>query len=267
MRFVALLLVSIAAAPSAAQDTVALVPARACGLYEVDVCPEISNVAEVYAAMQRLYPPYLRDAGVGDTVFLAFTIGEDGRPQDVRVASAWNSAFGPPSVEAMSLAAFSPAQRHGQPVAVRVHQPMVWRTPLAGGADADTAPEPVLGEVREIYGLGEVEILPRPTNLADLRRALEQNFPPALRATGTCGSAMAKFLLDTTGKVQNVTVIEASDSAFIEPTRRAVSVARFRPAEIVQRPVSVWIELPISWMLPVGDCQNRPPSLKSRNQP
>ncbi|HUH13484.1 MAG TPA: TonB family protein, partial [Longimicrobiales bacterium] len=44
-----------------------------------DVKPELKNSAEVQRALQRYYPPMLRDAGIGGTVNVWFFIDESGR--------------------------------------------------------------------------------------------------------------------------------------------------------------------------------------------
>ena len=48
--------------------------------------PEIRNRAEVQQALMRLYPPRLRDDGIGGRVVLWFFISEEGRVLDRRVS-------------------------------------------------------------------------------------------------------------------------------------------------------------------------------------
>ena len=49
------------------------------------VAPSIQNRAEVVRAMEREYPPLLRDAGIGGTVRVFFFIDENGQVQDFRI--------------------------------------------------------------------------------------------------------------------------------------------------------------------------------------
>ena len=49
------------------------------------VAPSIQNRQEVVRAMEREYPPLLRDAGIGGTVRVYFFIDENGAVQDYRI--------------------------------------------------------------------------------------------------------------------------------------------------------------------------------------
>lgn len=49
------------------------------------VAPDITNRAEVVRALEREYPPLLRDAGIGGTANIWFFIDENGRVQDTRI--------------------------------------------------------------------------------------------------------------------------------------------------------------------------------------
>lgn len=244
MKIFALLLLVIAI-PAAAQQTMNFSGFQ--GLDAVEVRPKMSNGVEFTAALDRLYPPHLRNAGVGDTVYLAFVIGEDGLPQNVHVLSVWDQAFGPPSVEALSLARFSPAQAQGRPVAVRVQQRIVWQVPTAAGVHTDSIAERVVEDVSEIHLFREVETLPMIENIPDFARVIAQNYPSALRAAGTGGQVDTRFLVNADGRVSNVTILRTTESAFNEPTRRSLAIARFRPARKWGRPVAVWVEQPFAW--------------------
>jgi protein TonB len=49
------------------------------------VAPDIQNRAEVIRAMEREYPPLLRDAGIGGTVQVFFFIDEEGTVQQFQI--------------------------------------------------------------------------------------------------------------------------------------------------------------------------------------
>ncbi len=49
------------------------------------VAPDITNRNEVVRALEREYPPMLRDAGIGGTANIWFFIDENGRVQDTRI--------------------------------------------------------------------------------------------------------------------------------------------------------------------------------------
>ncbi|HUG40460.1 MAG TPA: energy transducer TonB [Longimicrobiales bacterium] len=54
----------------------------------MDVAPRLLNAAEVQRALQRHYPPVLREAGIGGVVALWFHIDERGRVMETRIQRA-----------------------------------------------------------------------------------------------------------------------------------------------------------------------------------
>lgn len=101
------------------------------------------------------------------------------------------------------------------------------------------------------YEISAVEELPRPTNTPELQRQLERNYPPLLRDAGVTGTVQVRFRVLENGTVDqsSVSVTSSSHDQFNEPTIRSVSRLRFRPAKVNNRPVKVWVELPIQWTI------------------
>jgi TonB family protein len=99
------------------------------------------------------------------------------------------------------------------------------------------------------YELSAVEEQPAPTNIAELRRQLERNYPPLLRDAGVVGTVQVRFrvLENGTVDVPSITVTSSTHEGFDEPSIRSVQRLRFRPAKVNNRPVKVWVELPIQW--------------------
>ena len=99
------------------------------------------------------------------------------------------------------------------------------------------------------YELSAVEEQPRPTNLADLRRQLERNYPPLLRDARVTGTVQVRMRVMEDGSVDagSIQVTSSSHEQFNDPTIRSVQRLRFRPAKVNGRPVKVWVELPIQW--------------------
>ncbi|MDA0328455.1 MAG: TonB family protein [Gemmatimonadetes bacterium] len=64
------------------------------------VAPTIQNRTEVVRAMEREYPPLLRDAGIGGTARVYFFIDENGRVQDYRI----DQSSGHQALDAAALA-------------------------------------------------------------------------------------------------------------------------------------------------------------------
>jgi bla regulator protein blaR1 len=74
------------------------------------VAPAITNRDEVVAAMNRDYPPLLRDAGVGGTVQVYFFINEDGRVEQTRLnVSSGHAAIDEAALNVAGAYQFTPA--------------------------------------------------------------------------------------------------------------------------------------------------------------
>jgi protein TonB len=99
------------------------------GVYDisaVEVRPEMSNRAEVGRALERNYPPLLRDAGVGGTVQLRFRVNEDGRvdASSIEVVSTDNEQFSEAAKKVVERMRFRPAKVNDRPVKVLVELPI-----------------------------------------------------------------------------------------------------------------------------------------------
>jgi TonB family protein len=264
----------IVAAPAAAQQTPPADTSRVFELHQVQSLPRPQNVPELVAALQQAYPPELRAAGVGGTVQLSFVVGADGSTGAARVLSATDSAFIAPSLQALSVLRFTPAQVGGRPVAVRVEQPLQWSVAApADTAEVAHAPEEAedpkhsaaarakAADTGRVYELRAVTELPRPVSTYAFQQALARGYPPALRNRGEPGRVIVRMMVDEEGRVQNARVTRSSDRAFDEPTLDAVKHLRFQPARLNGHPVRVWVEQPIDWHVvpePNGGMQPRP---------
>ena len=78
--------------------------------------------------MARLYPPTLRDAGVGGTVELSLHIDERGNVLEARVlAGSGHDSLDEAALELSDAFRFSPALNMDKPVAVWVSFPVVFQ--------------------------------------------------------------------------------------------------------------------------------------------
>jgi protein TonB len=92
------------------------------------VAPEIQNRNEVIRAMEREYPPLLRDAGIGGTVRVYFFIDEGGRVQDTRIdQSSGHQALDQAALNVAEVYQFSPALNRDQRVPVWVSFPITFQ--------------------------------------------------------------------------------------------------------------------------------------------
>ena len=91
------------------------------------VKPEILNRGEVVQALMRLYPPALRDAGIGGTVEVWFFISEDGTVLDSRVSEpSTHVQLNEAALEVANVFKFSPALNREAIVEVWIQLPITF---------------------------------------------------------------------------------------------------------------------------------------------
>ena len=89
------------------------------------VQPEIRNRREVEAALMRLYPPLLRNAGIGGQVVVWFFISEEGTVLDRRVSqSSGYAQLDEAALKVAGVFRFTPALNRDQIVQVWIRFPI-----------------------------------------------------------------------------------------------------------------------------------------------
>jgi TonB family protein len=83
------------------------------------VRPELANRSEVASALRRTTPPLLRDAGVGGSVLLEFTLGTNGSLSNPVVVSSENEQFSEAALRLATRMRFTPLRVGGAPRIVR----------------------------------------------------------------------------------------------------------------------------------------------------
>ena len=92
------------------------------------VAPSILNRSDVVRAMEREYPPLLRDAGIGGTVRVFFFIDENGRVQDRRIDdSSGHQALDDAAMAVSEIYRFSAALNRDKKVPVWVSFPITFQ--------------------------------------------------------------------------------------------------------------------------------------------
>jgi protein TonB len=93
------------------------------------VRPDIRNRPEVARALEREYPPLLRDAGIGGTVVVWFFIDEQGRVQRTQVnQSSGHKALDDAALKVADVFEFTPALNRDKRVAVWIQLPITFQT-------------------------------------------------------------------------------------------------------------------------------------------
>lgn len=95
-----------------------------------EVRPELRNRNEYGQALQRQYPPMLRDAGIGGTVTLWVFIDESGSVQNTRIvqSSGYEQLDQVAESVMRQVAQFSPALNRDQRVPVWIQIPVTFQT-------------------------------------------------------------------------------------------------------------------------------------------
>ncbi len=93
------------------------------------VRPDIINRGELMRALEREYPPLLRDAGIGGTTLVWFFIDEEGIVQNVEVnQSSGHTALDQAALTVAPVIRFTPALNRDQRVPVWVSIPITFTT-------------------------------------------------------------------------------------------------------------------------------------------
>jgi TonB family protein len=235
---------ALASAPARGQLSAADT-SRVYELSEVEIIPVAGNVGDLLRALDALYPPHLRAAATPGTVQVELVVGTDGLPRDVRVVSTTDSAFSQPTVEALGVLRFHPANRGTGPVAVRVSFPVNWTVAGAAPAPAQTAssaPPPAAEPEPEA-----VSVPPELRNADEYASRMRALYPRDLRRAGVRGFAWVRIDVSAEGTVRNASIVRSSDPRFDAPSLQLVQTLLFRPATVDGEPKAVWIDFQVQW--------------------
>ena len=93
------------------------------------VKPEMVNTAEVVRAMQRFYPPLLRDAGIGGKIQIWFLIDDQGEVIKTQLKKgSGHTALDEAAMQVAQLVKFTPALNRDQKVKVWIEIPIEFKT-------------------------------------------------------------------------------------------------------------------------------------------
>ena len=121
------------------ENPVEVLPPPPTGEKEVDVSvapvftpmtvrPELKNRREVGEALVRLYPPFLRNAGIGGEVVVWFFLSEEGTVLDRRVSqSSGYAQFDEAALEVADVFRFTPALNRDRVVQVWIQLPITFQ--------------------------------------------------------------------------------------------------------------------------------------------
>jgi protein TonB len=92
------------------------------------VAPDLKNRSDVGRALEREYPPLLRDAGIGGTAKVWFFIDEEGRVQDTRLQeTSGHAQLDEAALAVANIMRFTPALNRDKKVPVWVAFPITFQ--------------------------------------------------------------------------------------------------------------------------------------------
>jgi TonB family protein len=247
------------------------------------VRPQLQNPEEVRDAVDRNYPPLLRDAGISGVANVWLYIDEEGRVQRVQInRSSGYDALDQGALRAAAVMRFTPAYNRDVRVPVWVALDIQFLTgeparDAEAMAAARRAQEAARAEMAERTRQAQQELArqrmeeprgepavdrdiaaaptftpmtarPQLRNAQEVRQALQRHYPPLLRQAGIGGTANVWFFIDETGVVRDVRINRSSGhEALDEAALRVGRTMEFTPARNRDEPVPVWVALDITF--------------------
>ena len=233
----------LAGAPPAAAQQGSVVPVgtKRFVLSPVERPPRLQNREEMAREIAARYPSAQREAGVTGDVLVGLKILPGGSVDSgsVSVEHATDPAFAGPAVAIARRLRFNPPRARDRRAGVWHLFPMHFdtRSPPAG---PEVPPDGIWESWRvdEQPGLMSGQYLE-----ADMNRW----YPPAQRDGEVPGDVLLRFRVMIDGMVDPVSlsVVQATNTAFVEPAMEIARRLRFTPAKVRGQPVAVWFTLPL----------------------
>ena len=141
----------------------------------------------------------------------------------------------------------------------------IWSRPMRPAVRADQLPPehpPDLDSLLEANVVYAASSVDRPVRYFD--GTAQPIYPDSLFRAGVGGSATARFVVDSLGRVEVATIhiVSATDKQFGDAVRRALEKARFAPARLDGRAVRQVVEMPFDFKPPAPDSAKGRESVK-----
>lgn len=205
-----------------------------------------------------VYPPEAVRDSVQGKVIVQFIIDPGGYVGDVKVVRSVREDLDAEAVRVVKMMPrFSPARWFGKTVSSRYILPVTFR--MTDGSDLSTNSAefgPYLQSdfaSDEEYCFEEPDVLPEfPGGLDALMNYLGEHirYPVMAKKNKVQGRVVVRFVVQKTGKVGKVEVLESVDNDLAEEAVRVVkSLPDFTPGRVNDEPVNVWFTLPVNFKL------------------
>ena len=197
------------------------------------VKPVVTNAAELRDEIYLRYPTMLRQAGVGGTAVLWMLVDSTGRVTKVQLKrTSGNRQLDDLALSLTDKVQFVPARLAGKRISMWTEVPFVF------------TPNQELNPLTPVFT--PYTVAPNIKNADEVVGALRRFYPPLLRDAGVGGTALVWFLIDEEGTTQKVMLKKTSGHhALDDAALKVAQLVRWTPALNRDRPVTVWIELPL----------------------
>ena len=223
-----------------------------------DTPPEPVNGFEAISRILK-YPLSAKKAGLEGKVIVNIYIDENGNVTGHEIkktmsVTSINASFVPntkaiddcgnAAVEALSSLKWNPAMKDGRPVGVWITVPVTFKLANKPGS----APKKAEDE------RSEVEFIPYDTPPMPIggQTAISNNvrYPELAKKAGLQGQVVIQAKIGVDGSVEEATVLRGiPGSGFDDAAIEAIKKTKFTPAKQRDKDVSVWISIPVSFVL------------------
>ena len=211
-----------------------------------------------YLQENVVYPPEAVKDSIQGKVIIQFVVEKDGTVGEVKVARSVHELLDAEAVRVVkTLPRFYPGHRLGNAVSMWYTLPVTFKL-----QEDNPAMEPVKGSpslpidtaMDDEFCYEEPDVLPAfPGGLEGLMNFLGDNirYPKRAEKNKVQGRVVVRFVVQKTGKVGQVKVVESVDDDLAEEAVRVCKkLPDFTPGRVNDEPVNVWYTLPVNFKLP-----------------
>ena len=205
-----------------------------------------------------VYPPEAVRDSVQGKVIVQFLIDPGGYVGDVKVVRSVREDLDAEAVRVVKMMPrFSPARWFGKTVSSRYILPVTFR--MTDGSDLSTNSVEFGPYLQSDFASDEENCFEEPDVLPEFPGGLDAlmnylgehiRYPVMAKKNKVQGRVVVRFVVQKTGKVGRVEVLESVDKDLAEEAVRVVkSLPDFTPGLVNDEPVNVWFTLPINFKL------------------
>ena len=212
-----------------------------------------------YLQENVVYPPEAAKNKIQGRVVVQFIVDPSGCVGEVKVVRSVHELLDEEAVRVVkTLPKFYPGRILGKAVSVRYTLPITFTLTDDGKNTINSVevspPLPSDIESDEEQCFEEPDVLPEfPGGLDSLMNYLSEHirYPKMAAKNKVQGRVLVRFVVQKTGKVGHVEVLESVDKDLAEEAVRVVkSLPDFTPGLVNDKPVNVWFTLPVNFKFP-----------------